>query len=459
MNRISQNKQMDFIIRYWNGNTNKVAVRYLGSEFLGHATAVDLLTHFKQGISQLDPKRLLQVSMDVPNVNWKFYTDLTKERNSEELPQLLNIGSCGLHIVHGGLQKGVNESGWKLGHLMRSFWQLFHDTPAWREDFVKLTVSTVFPLKFYPHRWVEDVVVAERAHKMWPNIKKYVSSFRATPKKAPQTASYATIKEACEDPLTVTKLKFFISVAKQLQPFLLKFQTDAPMAPFLGQSLKDLLLTLMGRFIKKDVLEQADLYPKLAAIDPCDKKNQVHCKHVEFGFAAPRSLKSVTDNKTISELAVLTFKTECVQLPSAMTAKLIERCPLKYPLVTYLFSLNPPKMISSVSDVTAKFEKILQVLMNGNWHSAGECDELLSKYKAFLVQMKQDHAVDFRDFTPDSRRLDTFLGTTCRIISSLPSSGTSLKCFSQFRMAKLPSSVGTLLTRICSLRTFTRRLL
>ena len=252
--------------------------------------------------------------------------------------------------------------------------------------------------------------MAERAHQMWANIKKYVSSFRATPKKAPQTASYATIKEACEDPLTVTKLEFFISVAKQLQPFLLKFQTDAPMAPFLGQSLKDLLLTLIGRFIKKDVLEQADSYPKLAAIDPCDKKNQVHCKHVEFGFASRQSLKSVTDNKTINELAVLTFKTECVQLLSAMTAKLIEMCPLKYPLVTYLSSLNPPKMISSASDVTAKFEKILQILMNGNWRSAGECDELLSKYKVFLVQMKQDHAVDFRDFTPDSRRLDTFLG-------------------------------------------------
>ena len=67
-------------------------------------------------------------------------------------------------------------------------------------------------------------------------------------------------------------------------------------------------------------------------------------------------------------------------------------------------------MISSASDVTAKFEKILQILINGNWRSAGEFDKLLSKYKAFLVQMKQDHAVDFRDFTPDSRRLDTFLG-------------------------------------------------
>ena len=93
-----------------------------------------------------------------------------------------------------------------------------------------------------------------------------------------------------------------------------------------------------------------------------------------------------------------------------MTAKLIERCPLKYPLVRYLSSLNPPKMISLTSDVTAKLEKILQILMNGSWRSAEECDELLSQYKAFLVQMKQDHAVDFRDFTPDSVRQDIFLG-------------------------------------------------
>ena len=142
--------------------------------------------------------------MDGPNVNWKFYTNLTKKRNSEKLPQLLNIVSCGLHIVHGGLQKSANESGWKLVHLMRPLLQLFHDTAARREDFVKLTGSTVFPLKFCPHRWVEDVDVAVRALQMWPNIKKYVSSFRATPKKASQTASYAAIKEACEDPLTVT---------------------------------------------------------------------------------------------------------------------------------------------------------------------------------------------------------------------------------------------------------------
>ena len=116
----------------------------------------------------------------------KFYTDLTKERNSEELPQLLNIGSCVHHIVHGGLQKGVNESGWKLGHLMRSLWQLFHDTPARREDFVKLTGSTVFPLKFCPHRWVEGMLLWQRgAHQLWSNIKKYVSSFPCNTQEGP----------------------------------------------------------------------------------------------------------------------------------------------------------------------------------------------------------------------------------------------------------------------------------
>ena len=167
---------------------------------------------------------------------------------------------------------------------MRSLWQLFHDTPSRREDFVKLTGSTVFPLKFCSSQMGRGCCCGREGS---PNVAQHQEVCFVFLKKAPQTASYATIKEACEDPLTVTKLEFFISVAKQLEPFLLKFQTNVPMAPFLGQSLKNLLLTLMGRFIKKDVLAQADSYPKLASIDPCDKKKQVQCKHVEFGFRSP----------------------------------------------------------------------------------------------------------------------------------------------------------------------------
>ena len=180
---------------------------------------------------------------------WNFTRIWQRDATQKNFSQFLNIGSCVLHIVHGGLQEGTNESRWKLGHLMRSLWQLFNDTPARRKDFVILTVFPQMGRGCWCDREGSLNVVQHQ---------EVCFVFPCNTQEGPQTASYATIKEACEDPLTVTQLEFFISVAKQLQPFLLKFQTDAPMAPFLGKLLKVVLLTLMSHFIKKDVLEQAN---------------------------------------------------------------------------------------------------------------------------------------------------------------------------------------------------------
>ena len=62
-------------------------------------------------------------------------------------------------------------------------------------------------------------------------------------------------------------------MAKPLQEFLLKFQTEAPMIPSLTLSLKYLLLAIMGCFLKKEVLENTVTFKKLSTIDPADKKN------------------------------------------------------------------------------------------------------------------------------------------------------------------------------------------
>ena len=118
---------------------------------------------------------------------------------------------------------------------------------------------------------MEDAKVAERALLIWPNVEKFVSSFK-DPKKAPSSSSFYTVKESCCDPLIKAKLEFFVSVAKQLQPFLTKFQTDSPMVPFLGPCLKALTTGLMNRFLKKDLVEKADTYQKLASLYPKEKK-------------------------------------------------------------------------------------------------------------------------------------------------------------------------------------------
>ena len=101
---------------------------------------------------------------------------------------------------------------------------------------------------------------------------------------------FVFVASASDDTLIEPKLKFVVALAKPLQKFLLKFQIDAPMTPFFALSLKDLLLSITGHFLKK-VLEKADTFKKLLTIDLADKKKQKHPKHIDIGFAARGTLK------------------------------------------------------------------------------------------------------------------------------------------------------------------------
>lgn len=233
-NKFTKNEQMDLALRFWSKDEKLVTTRYLGSEFLGHATASDLLHHFNKGTAQLDCKKILQISMDGPNVNVKFYNDLLVQREALDpnLPSLLDIGSCGLHVVHGAFRTAFESTGWKIDAFLRSLWYLFHDSPARRADYKEITGSDVFPLQFCGTRWVEDSSIAERAVLCWDNICKYIRKVAKRSKsKIPKSASYETISKAVDDPLILAKLQVFIYVSKTLKPFLELFQSDAPMLP------------------------------------------------------------------------------------------------------------------------------------------------------------------------------------------------------------------------------------
>ena len=80
---------MDMIVRFWDSKSNKVSERYFNSEFMGHATAADMLTHLKNKMALLNPSSLVQISVDGPDVNWKFYHNLFQERKGEDLQNIL----------------------------------------------------------------------------------------------------------------------------------------------------------------------------------------------------------------------------------------------------------------------------------------------------------------------------------------------------------------------------------
>ena len=209
-----------------------------------------------------------------------------------------------------------------------------------RKDSIRITGTDVFPLQFCQHRWVEDIKVAERALEIWPHVDKYVKTVTMEGK-APTSTSFFTVSSACDDVLIQSKLEFCVSVAKPTQESLVKFQNEAPMAPYLGPSSKALLMNTMGRFLKSEVLEKTDTFKKLSSIDPADKKNHKHPKQVGLGLAVQDTLKKVTEKKAASELCILSFKNDCVKFLSAIASKLLEKCPLKYPLVQYLVSVIP----------------------------------------------------------------------------------------------------------------------
>lgn len=94
LNKKCQAKQMDIHICFW--ESEKVVMRYFGSQFLGQATANDMVRHFEESVvnSGLPICNLAQISMDGPSVNWKFFTGMKKKLADDYETILMNIGSC-----------------------------------------------------------------------------------------------------------------------------------------------------------------------------------------------------------------------------------------------------------------------------------------------------------------------------------------------------------------------------
>ncbi|KAG8171120.1 hypothetical protein JTE90_015572 [Oedothorax gibbosus] len=235
LNKVSQNQQMDLVVRFWHPDKNEVCTRYLTSVFLGKSAVTDILIAFQNGLTGFDLKKMVQVSMDGPNVNKAFYSNLSSslaENCEPDGPKLINFGTCGLHTVHLAFKTGCKNMQWEIVSFLRALYNLFQNVPSRRADFTKLTNSNIFPQKFFAIRWVENAKVAKRAIKILPAVQLYVKEIEQLKKNlkchpkpkttinVPQCNSYETVKDCVDDKLIICKLVFFQSMASFVEPFL-----------------------------------------------------------------------------------------------------------------------------------------------------------------------------------------------------------------------------------------------
>ena len=79
-----------------------------------------------------------------------------------------------------------------------------------------------------------------------PNLQANVENI----KKYPDSSSYKNMKEMLNDPLLKVKLCRFVTIAKEFEVFLKKFQDGRPIASFLFEALESIINSLSKRFIK-----------------------------------------------------------------------------------------------------------------------------------------------------------------------------------------------------------------
>ena len=103
----------------------------MSSAFLGNIAAEDLKLKFEEATQNIDSQRMVQVSVDGPNVNWKMLSKITEERSSaEHYPGLINVGLCSLHVVHGAFRIGESKTKWGIDTQLKALHSLFDESPA-----------------------------------------------------------------------------------------------------------------------------------------------------------------------------------------------------------------------------------------------------------------------------------------------------------------------------------------
>src|SRR5688572_180327 len=107
------------------------------------------------------------------------------------------------------------------------------------------------------------------------------------------------------------------------EPFLKRYQTSAPMTPYLYDDITHLLRSVMTRFVKKSLMQEADTTAKLVKIDVSAKDNRCNYKEVDIGVAATKSILQ----KGISDSERMAFRMQCIEFLAATTAKIVERSP------------------------------------------------------------------------------------------------------------------------------------
>ena len=198
---------------------------------------------------------------------------------------------------------------WNLEASLKSFYKSFNDSPARRADYLELNglnemhdqkcSSYLFPMKYCGHRWLENIPVIDRIIKILPKLKVYSDEI----KKDPDNKTCKTFKAAVNVMLPVI-LEFYRAVSTTMEPFLRCFQSEKSIAVFLYEKVGEIMLTLMERFVRSEVLLANSSPIKLLRINLDDDEVLLPASSINVGLGVKDLIKKIS---TVNQIKVRNF--------------------------------------------------------------------------------------------------------------------------------------------------------
>ena len=147
--------------------------------------------------------------------------------------------------------------------------KLFVYSPSRKDLYIKLNANSDFPLKFCPTRWTENEDVADWTILIWSSVQSFTKHFLSisqstSPK---NNKSFDTLVQYHSNAFMIVQFDVLKELASKLNVFLVKFQTDSPMIPFLFDVPETLLRSLMKRFALRAKLEEVNTPYQLIKLD------------------------------------------------------------------------------------------------------------------------------------------------------------------------------------------------
>ena len=116
------------------------------------------------------------------------------------------------------------------------------------------------------------------------------------PSKHPKdNKSYDNLVKYHLNPLIPVYLHLFRDFMTRLNVFLVKFQTDSPVVPFLSEEIASILKWLM-QFVQRSTLKKADMPYKLHKLDMNKQDNLMLKTDIKLTTSAKEVLKKVPTN-------------------------------------------------------------------------------------------------------------------------------------------------------------------